>query len=151
MIKSGIIWTDLLEKWAIEIANLHHEKDLGVSLTVGPSGLKIGRAAWSSTDLRASHCVVSVAMCVSQIHWLLLEIAKSVCRPARIRPPSISYGELCSAFSGALPSFCVLSFSGYSQALQGIFTFELYPPPRSDVATLDAKNWASEVVVIFLH
>ena len=38
-IKPSIIWTDLLEKWAIGIANLQHEKDLGVSLTVGPCGL----------------------------------------------------------------------------------------------------------------
>ena len=65
-IKPGIIWTDLLEKWAIGIANLQHEKDLGVSLIVGPGGLNIGRAAWSSTILQTACCVVSVVLRVSQ-------------------------------------------------------------------------------------
>ena len=44
-INSCIIRTEYLEKWATEIANLHHEQNLGVSLPVGLGGLKLGRAA----------------------------------------------------------------------------------------------------------
>ena len=57
-IRPGIIWTDLLEKWAIGIANQQHEKDLGVLLTVGPGGLILHHFA--NGLLRCVHCAARV-------------------------------------------------------------------------------------------
>ena len=57
-IKPCIIWTYLLEKWAIGIANLQHEKDLGVLLAVGPGGLILHRFA--NSLLRCVRCATCI-------------------------------------------------------------------------------------------
>jgi hypothetical protein len=58
------IWTDLLEKWAIGIVNLQHEKDLGVLLTVGPGCLILHRFVNSLLYcVRSAACIAKSTEC----------------------------------------------------------------------------------------